>query len=203
MTQGLGAMHLRALASLPQLIVLNLDTVNWAEECLELGLGWLVARLRRLRVLNAPNDVLVRPGVVLTCKIQHIAQCGCFPTRSPVHLPAPAPWTVLMPMHSVRNTSVDLPTKRPLGSVMEWVPISCKQLCVTLMNNERSFTYLQQHAVVGLLKEDDDSCTYELREPPGRRLRRRPRRANLSHTICHDVYRKWPILEPQRWLWDD
>jgi hypothetical protein len=62
--QGIQASHLRALAALPQLTLLNLIRVHLAEDAVVLGgLGWLAARLPRLRVLNAPADVLVRPAL--------------------------------------------------------------------------------------------------------------------------------------------
>ena len=63
--QGIGADHLRALTGLPRLTKLNLYHLHWAEDAVELGLGWLAARLPRLKILNAPSDVLVRPWCLL------------------------------------------------------------------------------------------------------------------------------------------
>ena len=57
--QAIGAGHLRAVAALPRLTVLNLYHLRWAEDAVNLGLGWLAARLPCLRVLNAPRNVLV------------------------------------------------------------------------------------------------------------------------------------------------
>jgi hypothetical protein len=53
--------HLEALAALPQLTVLNLFDVRWEDDATGFGLAWLAVRLPRLRVLNAPDTVLVRP----------------------------------------------------------------------------------------------------------------------------------------------
>ena len=63
--QGIGADHLGALAGLPRLTKLNLYHLHWAEDAVELGLGWLAARLPYLKILNAPSDVLVRPWCFL------------------------------------------------------------------------------------------------------------------------------------------
>ncbi len=54
----------------------------------------------------------------------------------------------------------------------------------------------------GLPKAD---CSYELRDLPGRRLRRWPRRATLGYTVSGPVtdYHDWPVLERHRWLWED
>lgn len=59
--QGMGVSNLRALAALPNLSMLNLYRLPWAEDAVKLGLGWLVAHLPHLRVLNASQDMLVRP----------------------------------------------------------------------------------------------------------------------------------------------
>jgi hypothetical protein len=53
-------MHLEELAALRQLTVLNLRHLRWADDAVGSGLAWLAARLPRLRVLNAPDTVLVR-----------------------------------------------------------------------------------------------------------------------------------------------
>jgi hypothetical protein len=45
-----GKRHLRALAALPQLVVLNLDDVRWEEESLSMELRLLVESLPHLRV---------------------------------------------------------------------------------------------------------------------------------------------------------
>lgn len=59
--QGIGVSHLTALAALPQLKVLELCLMHcWAEDAVRLGLGWLVAKLLCVRVLNVPSEVLVR-----------------------------------------------------------------------------------------------------------------------------------------------
>ena len=55
---------MQALAALPRLSVLNLRHVHWAEDAVKMGLPWLAARLQRVRVLNAPQDVMVRPGLL-------------------------------------------------------------------------------------------------------------------------------------------
>jgi hypothetical protein len=52
--------HLRVLTKLPKLAVLNLYDVPWAEDTFCTGLTLLAAALPRLRVLNAPTEVLVR-----------------------------------------------------------------------------------------------------------------------------------------------
>ena len=59
--QGIGVSHLQALAAISNLSMLNLNRLPWAEDAVKLGPGWLVARLPHLRVLNASQDVLVRP----------------------------------------------------------------------------------------------------------------------------------------------
>ena len=48
-------------------------------------------------------------------------------------------------------------------------------------------------------------CSYELRDLPGRRLRRWPRRATLGYTVNGPVaeYHEWPVLERHHWLWDE
>jgi hypothetical protein len=58
--QGLGAGHMRALARLPQMKVLNLYDTIWQKDAIALGPEWLTARLPRLQVFNAPANVLVR-----------------------------------------------------------------------------------------------------------------------------------------------
>ncbi len=45
-------MHLRALAKLPDLTVLNLVAMEWDDACVTPGLGWLVARLPHLRIFQ-------------------------------------------------------------------------------------------------------------------------------------------------------
>ena len=65
--QVFDAMHLRALAGLPQLMVLNLYFLHWAESVTSTGLTLLADKLPRLRVLNAPEHVLVRPHCWITC----------------------------------------------------------------------------------------------------------------------------------------
>ena len=52
---------MRALAALQQLRALNLHFMDWAAEATMLGPEWLVARLPRLHILNAPPGLLVRP----------------------------------------------------------------------------------------------------------------------------------------------
>ena len=48
-------------------------------------------------------------------------------------------------------------------------------------------------------------CSYELRDPPGRRLRRWPWRAPLGHAAdsSDPAAWLWPVLKPHRWLWDE
>lgn len=58
--QGFGAGHMRALAKLPQLKMLNLYDMVWQRDAIALGPEWLVSRLSRLTVFNAPATVLVR-----------------------------------------------------------------------------------------------------------------------------------------------
>lgn len=58
--QGIGASHLRALAAMPQLRMLNLSNLKWTEDAVNLGPGWLVARLPSLRVFEAVSRLLVR-----------------------------------------------------------------------------------------------------------------------------------------------
>jgi hypothetical protein len=60
--QDIGAVHLRALAALPWLTAVHLNCLRWAQGADKLGFGWLAARLPRLRILNAPPELLVRPS---------------------------------------------------------------------------------------------------------------------------------------------
>jgi hypothetical protein len=62
-------MHLRALAGLPQLTVLNLYFLHWAESVTSTGLTLLANSLPRLRVLNASKHVLVRPHCWTACSL--------------------------------------------------------------------------------------------------------------------------------------
>lgn len=57
--QGFNTTHLRALAMLSRLTVLNLYFLHWAEPVVSTGLTVLAAHLPRLRTLNAPRIVLV------------------------------------------------------------------------------------------------------------------------------------------------
>jgi hypothetical protein len=57
--QGFDTTHLRALAMLSRLTVLNLYFLHWAESVVSTGLTLLATSLPRLRVLNAPRNVLV------------------------------------------------------------------------------------------------------------------------------------------------
>jgi hypothetical protein len=69
--QGLSGSHLRALAALPQLTMLNLIRVHLAEDAVELGgLGWLAAHLPRLRVLDACTHELVQSWSLSACCVQ-------------------------------------------------------------------------------------------------------------------------------------
>ena len=89
--QGIDARHLRALAALTQLKALNLSQLHWTEDAVKLGLGWLAARLPRLRVLHAPTDVLVRPWclparcVELRKSAEISRQCEHRVIRMPLH----------------------------------------------------------------------------------------------------------------------
>lgn len=69
--QAICASHLRALAALPQLQTLNLHRLPWAEDAVQLGPGWLVARLPCLRVFLASHEVLVRPRAAPRAKCDH------------------------------------------------------------------------------------------------------------------------------------
>ena len=55
--------HLRAVAALPRLMVLNLYNVCWTGKAITMGLASLAALLPCLRILNAPSPVLVRPNI--------------------------------------------------------------------------------------------------------------------------------------------
>lgn len=61
--QAIGVGDLHALAALSQLTTLCFHRLRWAEDVYaeEIGLGWLAARLPGLRVLYAPEEMLVRP----------------------------------------------------------------------------------------------------------------------------------------------
>jgi hypothetical protein len=50
--------------------------------------------------------------------------------------------------------------------------------------------------------DDCPALNYELRELPGRRLRRWPRPANPGAAAHDPAHAVWPVLEPHRWLWD-
>jgi hypothetical protein len=69
--QGIGVSHLRALTALPRLVMLDLYHLPWAEDAVQLGLGWLVARLPCLRALSANPEVLVRPLPSPACGTLH------------------------------------------------------------------------------------------------------------------------------------
>ena len=43
--------------------MLNLYNVHWTDKAVSMGLAPLAARLPFLRVVNAPDDVLVRPDI--------------------------------------------------------------------------------------------------------------------------------------------
>jgi hypothetical protein len=58
--QGLCVAHLHLLAALPRLTVVNLYFLDWANDAIGAGPTLLAASLPRLRVLNAPSEVLVR-----------------------------------------------------------------------------------------------------------------------------------------------
>ena len=47
------------LTALPQLVVLDLYSMYWADDALSAGPTILVASLPRLRVFSAPNEALV------------------------------------------------------------------------------------------------------------------------------------------------
>jgi hypothetical protein len=53
-----------------------------------------------------------------------------------------------------------------------------------------------------VMDEGDNAC-YELRELPGRWLRRWPRRATCDVDEDIPVKEYWPVLQEHRWLWDD
>jgi hypothetical protein len=59
---------------------------------------------------------------------------------------------------------------------------------------------LQKYAVVGQVLMG--TYSYELRDAPGRRLRRWPRRATLGQA-ADPAEHILSVLQPQRWLWDE
>lgn len=69
----------------------------------------------------------------------------------------------------------------------------CRKLCGGLLQSEAVSS-------APLLDGDDAVASYELRDLPGRRLRRWPRgaRRGPSPPLC-----MWDMLEPYRWPWDD
>ena len=79
-------MHMRALAELPELAVLNLGAMEWEDACFKPGLDWLAVQLPHLRVFNAPSHVLVCL-FFLSCRIKfsrasypaslHLGHCFC------------------------------------------------------------------------------------------------------------------------------
>ena len=177
--QGFGADHLRALTAMPQLEVLNLYHVKWTADAAAMGLPWLADGLPRLRVLNAPDYVLVRPQLLplMTCcrRPRHSADtaagsCGTcdvlvpwLPTVSSVHLSA----AMLVP-RALSTFTPDTPGE-----------------------------LLQAQGVTEL-----DGCSYRLRGCCGRRLRRWPKRATLGKAAGDPLRRPWPVLESHRWLWE-
>lgn len=54
-----------------------------------------------------------------------------------------------------------------------------------------------------LLEGGREGCSYQLRDLPGRWLRRWPRRSTLGDAAHDPMHQLWPVLEPHRWLWDD
>jgi hypothetical protein len=65
--QVFDSMHLRALAALPRLRVLNLHFLHWAEIVVSTGLTLLTTSLPRLRILHAPRHVLVCSHCLTDC----------------------------------------------------------------------------------------------------------------------------------------
>ena len=61
--------HLRLLAALPRLTVLNLYHMTWAEDTISMSATLLATILPRLRVLNIPGRALVRSTVHATVLI--------------------------------------------------------------------------------------------------------------------------------------
>ena len=56
--------------------MLNLYSVHWTDKAISMGLAPLAARLPSLQILNAPDDVLVRPNMLprtnaISRNIQH------------------------------------------------------------------------------------------------------------------------------------
>lgn len=49
------------------------------------------------------------------------------------------------------------------------------------------------------------ACIYELRDPPGLRLRRWPRRSTLGRVgrSSGPGLNPWSVMEEHRWLWDE
>ena len=57
--------------------------------------------------------------------------------------------------------------------------------------------------MASLLAGGHEGCSYQLRDLPGRWLRRWPRRSTLGDAADDPMHQLWPVLEPHRWLWDD
>ena len=222
--QVFDSMHLRALAGLPQLTVLNLYFLHWAESVTSTGLTLLANSLPRLQVLNAPEHVLVRPhcwttyswashsGKSCTFTVDYIwvvtAALACGPVCMHVWLP---------------GTSRSL---RMLSSGLRFVTTRQRCQAVTLLNLRMSRCGWQvQHLAANVEAPTRNAvCGYELRDPPERRLQRWPRRATLDGVDATHHARKlltcsrapplcrtdapfyamnlWPVLEPHRWLWE-
>ena len=69
--------HLRLLAALPRLTVLNLHRMTWAEDAISAGPTLLATSLPRLRVLNVPDQALVCSMVHATVPLMSCNQCHC------------------------------------------------------------------------------------------------------------------------------
>lgn len=176
--QGVGVSHLRALTALPRLVMLDLYHLPWAEDAVELGVGWLVARLPRLRALNAPPEVLVQPWPLP----QHFVQ-------SPGTLHRPAEFEdchniVLQLLASAAHIACCCAcTQRPRpAGCLPCKPAACCnapqwQMLRYLVIVQSHVCQVLSHALQ--VESRSTVATYELRDLPGRRLWRWLRRPSL------------------------
>ena len=186
--QVLDSMHLRALSQLPRLRVLNLYFLHWAEAVVSTGLTLLAAHLPRLRVLNAPRNVLVchhrlkdciqmpRTDSIsyipyLQCYTSNNMRSGCVASTSShaydtLFGSCKSSYCSLRTLCSFRQPQISYITAEPGGDAAYLMLRWCQQA--------------QHHAVSAEAPWHDAVCGYELRDPPGRRLRRWPRRAFLD-----------------------
>ena len=67
--QVLSVKHLKAIGALPRVKVLDLRSMDWAEDAISTGLTPLVANLPCLRILDVPDRVLVRQQSKQPCSL--------------------------------------------------------------------------------------------------------------------------------------